>query len=63
MHRLDSLEAQLSTSKYVIPSSNPTGLEARIIVLKQESARARAAEGDAVAFYDLGFRSTIKSNA
>ena len=63
MTRLDFLELKPSINAHVSSNGNNVGLKARLVLLKQESARARAAEGDTIAFHDLGFRPTIESNA
>ena len=61
MSRVGALETSSYTSFYQVPHQDISFLETRLALLEQESAQARAAEGDAIALYDLCFKSNIES--
>ena len=70
MERLEALETSSSNSQMgfgtnngFTPPNDVSRLDNRMKALEQEVARSRQADGEAVAFFNLGFRSKKESDA
>ena len=63
MSRVGALDTSSFTKVHRVPHQAFRSLEIFLILLEKEPARLRVAEGDDIAFHNLGFESKIESKA